>query len=65
MVPVMSAAKDWDGRTGYVQAALKEDGVKLPKNTGALICGMKEMAEDVKAELADAGVDSERVLLNF
>ena len=41
------AESGWSGRAGYVQAALKEDGVKVAKNTGALMCGMKGMAEEV------------------
>uniref|UniRef100_A0A7S2G1T3 FAD-binding FR-type domain-containing protein n=1 Tax=Florenciella parvula TaxID=236787 RepID=A0A7S2G1T3_9STRA len=65
VVPVMSKADGWDGRTGYVQAALKEDGVKLARNTGALMCGMKGMAEEVKEALVEAGVDEGRVLTNF
>ena len=97
VVPVMSAGGDsWDGRTGYVQAALAEDGVETPRNTGVLMCGMKGMTEEVclillvrpshhsrlppppplrsllyvalpqvKAFLTEAGVDEERVLMNF
>lgn len=67
VVPVLSQADDaWEGRTGYVQAALAEDGVAGDAAaTGALMCGMKEMAEDVKAALSEAGVDEDKVLTNF
>jgi len=68
VVPVLSRAGDepWEGRAGYVQAALAEDGVAGDATTtGALMCGMKGMAEDVKAALIEAGVDEDKVLTNF
>lgn len=66
IVPVLSQAPDdWEGRTGYVQAALEEDGVPIPRNSGALMCGMKGMAEAVKDILTKAGVFEGRILTNF
>jgi NAD(P)H-flavin reductase len=66
IVPVLSQPpSDWEGRTGYVQAALEEDGVPIPRNSGALLCGMKGMAEAVKDILMKAGVFEGRVLTNF
>jgi len=67
VVPVLSQAGDaWAGRVGYVQAVLAEDGIAGDAAaTGALMCGMKEMAEDVKAALTEAGVDEDKVLTNF
>ena len=66
VVPVLSQPpSDWEGRTGYVQAALEEDGVPIPRNSGALMCGMKGMAESVKDVLTKAGVFEGRVLTNF
>jgi NAD(P)H-flavin reductase len=67
VVPVMSrpGKETWNGRTGYVQQALKEDGVRIPRNTGALLVGQKEMAEESKAILASAGVFEGRILTNF
>merc|ERR1719232_1330802 len=66
VVPVLSqGGDDWTGRTGYVQAALKEDGVTAAGATGALLCGMKGMAEGVTAALTAAGVEEGRVLTNF
>ncbi|KAG5183336.1 hypothetical protein JKP88DRAFT_54230 [Tribonema minus] len=67
VVPVMSApaAGAWNGRTGFVQKALGEDGVRVPRNTGALLCGQKEMVAEVKDILGGAGVFAGRQLLNF
>lgn len=66
VVPVLSQPPgDWEGRTGYVQAALEEDGVPIPRNSGALMCGMKGMAESVKDVLTKAGVFEGRILTNF
>ena len=58
-------AEEWDGRRGYVQGALEADGVSAPGATGALMCGMKGMAEAVKEALVEAGVDEGKVLTNF
>lgn len=66
VVPVLSQpGDDWDGRTGYVQTALAEDGIPIPRNSGALLCGMKGMTESVKDLLTKAGVFDGRVLFNF
>jgi NAD(P)H-flavin reductase len=66
VVPVLSQPDDsWEGRSGYVQNALEEDGVAIPRNSGALIVGMKGMAEAVKSLLVSAGVFDGRVLFNF
>ena len=52
VVPVISrpenVAGGWSGRTGYVQNALEEDGVPIPRNSAALLCGVKGMCEAVK-----------------
>lgn len=55
----------WQGRTGYVQNALEEDGVPIPRNSGALLCGVKGMCESVKSTLADSGMFEGRILFNF
>ena len=66
VVPVLSQPDDsWQGRTGYVQNALEEDGIPIPRNSGALLCGMKGMTEAVKDLLVKAGVFDGRVLFNF
>ena len=68
VVPVLSqpSGDAWGGRRGYVQDALKADGVPSPANSAALLCGMKPMAEAVTAALTEAGVPAEgRILTNF
>lgn len=67
VVPVISQPEgtNWDGRTGYVQTALEEDGIPIPRNSGALLCGQKEMADAAKALLSSAGVFEGRMLTNF
>jgi NAD(P)H-flavin reductase len=65
ITPVISqpSGTGWDGATGYVQDVAKADGV--PEGCGILMCGMKGMAEAVKALASDSGVAEERVLTNF
>eukprot|EP00980_Cylindrotheca_fusiformis_P028286 scaffold22589_cov138-Cylindrotheca_fusiformis.AAC.49 len=66
VVPVLSRPSDgWNGRTGYVQNCLEEDGVPIPRNSGALLCGQKEMAQSLKDILTKAGVFEGRILTNF
>lgn len=66
VVPVLSQPDpSWQGRSGYVQNALEEDGIPIPRNSGALLCGMKGMTEAVKSLLLKAGVFDGRVLFNF
>jgi NAD(P)H-flavin reductase len=69
VVPVISrpenVAGGWSGRTGYVQNALEEDGVPIPRNSGALLCGVKGMCEAVKDVMTKAGTFEGRVLTNF
>jgi len=66
VVPVLSQpSESWNGRVGYVQTALEEDGVPVPRNTGVLMCGMKGMTEAVKDILTKAGTFEGRILLNF
>mmetsp|Transcript_13399 Transcript_13399/g.32521 ORF Transcript_13399/g.32521 Transcript_13399/m.32521 type:complete len:345 (+) Transcript_13399:43-1077(+) len=72
VVPVVSrpdvecgSGATWQGRTGYVQNALEEDGVQIPRNSGALLCGVKGMCEGVKSMLTESGVFEGRVMFNF
>jgi len=69
VVPIVSRPEEckteWPGRTGYVQNALEEDGVPVPRNSGALLCGVKGMAEAVTTLLENSGVFKARVLTNF
>jgi len=69
VVPVLSqpdaGETEWQGRSGYIQNALEEDGIAVPRNSGALLCGMKGMTESVKDLLVKAGVFEGRILFNF
>eukprot|EP00568_Trieres_chinensis_P016096 CAMPEP_0183328064 /NCGR_PEP_ID=MMETSP0160_2-20130417/84089_1 /TAXON_ID=2839 ORGANISM="Odontella Sinensis, Strain Grunow 1884" /NCGR_SAMPLE_ID=MMETSP0160_2 /ASSEMBLY_ACC=CAM_ASM_000250 /LENGTH=338 /DNA_ID=CAMNT_0025496221 /DNA_START=55 /DNA_END=1071 /DNA_ORIENTATION=+ len=73
VVPVVSRPEEcdapegqvWPGRTGYVQNALEEDGVAIPRNSGAVLCGQGGMTEAVTEILTKAGVFEGRVLKNF
>lgn len=56
---------NWEGRTGYVQTALEEDGVPIPRNCGVLMCGQKGMTEAVKDVCMKAGIFEGRTLTNF
>lgn len=59
------SGSSWTGRTGYVQEVMKEDGIRLPRNSGVLVCGHQAMGEEVKAIALAAGVLDGRVLSNF
>lgn len=66
VIPVLSQPSNtWTGKKGYIQDALKEDKVLVPKNTGALLCGFRGMTDSVKETLLEAGVFEGRILLNF
>lgn len=69
VIPVMSqpdkSKQKWGGKTGYIQDVLKDIGVDRPKKTGALVCGMQGMTDDVKKILIDSGVPADRILFNF
>lgn len=66
VIPVLSQAPEWDGRTGYVQTAIEEDGVDIPRNTAAVVCGMKPMTTAIEDLLyKDVGILEGRILYNF
>ena len=67
VTPVISRpdGTGWKGATGYVQDVAKAGGIGDPSKTAVLLCGMKGMAEGVKAVCAEAGIDESRVLANF
>ena len=67
VTPVISRpdGTGWKGATGYVQDVAKAGGIGDPAKTAVLLCGMKGMAEGVKAVCAEAGIDESRVLANF
>lgn len=51
----------WSGR---VQTVMWQRGVVNPEKTLALVCGKKEMEEDVRQLLTRAGVKPERIVTN-
>lgn len=66
IIPVLSAADDkWNGKKGYIQQALAEDKVNVPRNSGALLCGQRGMADATREILLSAGVFEARILQNF
>ncbi|EEF30157.1 fruit protein pKIWI502 isoform X1 [Ricinus communis] len=67
IVPVLSEPDDrWTGESGYVQAAFsRAKQIDNPVATGAVLCGQKQMAEEVTSILLADGVSSEKILKNF
>ncbi|KAG6477947.1 hypothetical protein ZIOFF_061379 [Zingiber officinale] len=58
IIPVLSQPDErWSGERGYVQAAFSRDKRILnPLSTGAVLCGHRQMAEDVTSELVASGM---------
>ncbi|KAJ0257045.1 hypothetical protein HA466_0079820 [Hirschfeldia incana] len=67
VVPVLSQPDDgWRGETGYVQAAFaRAKQVSDPSATGVVLCGHRQMAEEITAMLAADGVSNNKMLKNF
>lgn len=67
IVPVLSQPDDnWTGERGYVQAAFaRAKKIFSPQATGAVLCGQKQMSEEVTSFLVAEGVSSEKILKNF
>ncbi|BBN05846.1 hypothetical protein MPTK1_3g16410 [Marchantia polymorpha subsp. ruderalis] len=67
VIPVLSQpGEEWTGAQGYVQAFFsKNKAITNGPQTGALLCGHKQMALDVTALLVEEGVPKEKILLNF
>lgn len=67
VIPCLSdPTEDWEGEKGFVQAAFtRSNGLPEPSHAGALLCGQKEMAEEVTAILTEAGISKDKILLNF
>ncbi|CAI9785420.1 unnamed protein product [Fraxinus pennsylvanica] len=67
IVPVLSQPDDsWTGEQGYVQAAFaRAKRIFGPQSTGAVLCGQKQMTEEVTSILVGDGVSSEKILKNF
>ena len=63
-VPVYSNPVESE-RVGYVQNALEEDGISVPRNTAIVMVGQRGMADAVRRIAEEAGVEKDRVLSNF
>ncbi|CAL1381685.1 unnamed protein product [Linum trigynum] len=67
IVPVLSQPDNsWSGEAGYVQAAFaRATQISSPAGTGAILCGQKQMAEEVTSILVEEGVSTDKILKNF
>eukprot|EP00262_Sarcandra_glabra_P016457 TRINITY_DN536_c0_g1_i8.p1 TRINITY_DN536_c0_g1~~TRINITY_DN536_c0_g1_i8.p1 ORF type:complete len:293 (-),score=16.19 TRINITY_DN536_c0_g1_i8:319-1197(-) len=67
IVPVLSQPDDrWKGEWGYVQAAFaRAKQLSNPRSTGAVLCGHKQMTEEVTSVLVADGVLKDKILKNF
>lgn len=67
IVPVLSQPDgSWTGESGYVQAAFtRTKQITNPLSTGAVLCGQKQMTEEVTSILTADGVSSDKILKNF
>lgn len=63
VIPCLSRDEDSRYKSGYVQDVLKQDG--LPSSCVAILCGMPEMEESVKAILLEAGVSENNIRTNL
>eukprot|EP00252_Welwitschia_mirabilis_P005932 TRINITY_DN16521_c0_g1_i1.p1 TRINITY_DN16521_c0_g1~~TRINITY_DN16521_c0_g1_i1.p1 ORF type:complete len:351 (-),score=35.58 TRINITY_DN16521_c0_g1_i1:442-1494(-) len=67
IIPVLSQPDDkWDGERGYIQSAFaRAKDIQNPLSTGAVLCGHKQMTEDVTSLLVSEGIPKEKILKNF
>uniref|UniRef100_A0A2P2NHU1 FAD-binding FR-type domain-containing protein n=1 Tax=Rhizophora mucronata TaxID=61149 RepID=A0A2P2NHU1_RHIMU len=67
IIPVLSQPDNsWTGETGYIQAAFaKAKQMHSPMATGAVLCGQRQMMEEVTSILVGDGVSSDKILKNF
>ncbi|PON73718.1 Phenol hydroxylase reductase [Parasponia andersonii] len=67
IVPVLSQPSDnWKGESGYVQAAFRRaKQIFNPNSTGVVLCGQKQMTEEITSILVADGVSSDKILKNF
>ncbi|XP_047331752.1 fruit protein pKIWI502-like, partial [Impatiens glandulifera] len=68
IVPVLSQPDDdnWSGERGYVQAAFaRAKRIYNPQGTGAVLCGFRQMAQEVTSLLVADGVSTSKILKNF
>ncbi|KAL6634422.1 hypothetical protein ACP70R_027093 [Stipagrostis hirtigluma subsp. patula] len=67
IIPVLSQPEDsWKGEQGYVQHAFsRAKNIVNPSSTGAVLCGHKQMHEEITAALVSDGVSQDKILTNF
>uniref|UniRef100_A0A0D9Y2K3 FAD-binding FR-type domain-containing protein n=1 Tax=Oryza glumipatula TaxID=40148 RepID=A0A0D9Y2K3_9ORYZ len=68
IIPVLSRPDDqWTGERGYVQqnAFSRMKKVVNPSSMGAILCGHKQMSEEITRALVADGVPKDRILTNF
>ncbi|KAF1863382.1 hypothetical protein Lal_00031268, partial [Lupinus albus] len=67
IVPVLFQPDDgWIGERGYVQAAYtRAKQISNPSSTGAVLCGQRQMTEEITSILVADGVSGEKILKNF
>ncbi|KAJ3700768.1 hypothetical protein LUZ61_004473 [Rhynchospora tenuis] len=67
VIPVLSKPDErWSGARGYVQTTfLREQQILRPSSTGAVLCGHRQMTEEIASILLAKGVSKEKILTNF
>ncbi|KMT08174.1 hypothetical protein BVRB_6g142970 [Beta vulgaris subsp. vulgaris] len=67
IVPVLSQPDEgWTGETGFVQAAFcRSKNILNPNATGVVLCGQKQMTEEITSILSEDGVSNDKILKNF
>ncbi|KAM3345961.1 hypothetical protein ACQJBY_020470 [Aegilops geniculata] len=67
IIPVLSRPDDqWTGQRGYVQNAFsRAKKVINPSSTGAILCGHKQMTEEITRALVADGMPKDQILTNF
>jgi hypothetical protein len=55
------AGDTWAGEVGYVHQALCQRNMRIPRNTGAVVCGQPDMQRLVRTYLEESGVCSGRI----
>ncbi|KAM3198327.1 hypothetical protein ACQJBY_073463 [Aegilops geniculata] len=67
IIPVLSRPDDqWTGQRGYVQNAFsRAKKVINPSSTGAILCGHKQMTEEITRALVADGTSKDKILTNF
>ncbi|XP_021747500.1 fruit protein pKIWI502-like [Chenopodium quinoa] len=67
IVPVLSQPDEkWTGEAGYVQAAFcRSKNISNPNSTGVVLCGQKQMTEEITSILTEDGVSTDNILKNF